>query len=95
MWVVITIRLLGWLAHGVRPLRGDAVRMDCNVGGDAFLVRCADDLDDAPGRLLEVGRVIENLGYHHLPVLRRAGLASQRSKRTSTGPQGIQSEHGD
>ncbi len=49
--------------------------MNRDIGRDAFLVRRADDLDDPARGLLDMGRVIEDLGNDHLAVLRATGLA--------------------
>jgi hypothetical protein len=41
----------------------------------AFLVWRTDDLDNAACRLLDMGRIVENLGDNHLAVFRAVGLA--------------------
>ena len=49
--------------------------MDGYFCGDALGPRLTNDLDDLAGRLLIMGRMIENFGNDYLAVLRRTSLA--------------------
>src|SRR5690606_13349479 len=54
------------------PGEGNGVGMNGDIGGDPFLLRLTDDLHDAAGRLLHVGRIIQYAGNDDLSRLRVA-----------------------
>ena len=67
--------LADFVAHGAWPFRGDAVRLDRDIGRDALLVGRTDDIDDLARGLLDVARVVENARHDDLARLGARGVA--------------------
>ena len=71
----VLAEFLDLVAHRARPVRWYPVGMDRDVGRDAFRAGLTDNAHDLPRRLLDLSRVIENLGDDNLARLRAAGFA--------------------